>query len=86
MSPKTVTLGSNKANIIEVPGLFTRSYSRVIDWDDTDLDGNPIHVILQLDRMGNSFTVRMEEWDNNGDRTQPIRHFDGFINPQETEY
>ena len=86
MSPKTVTLGANTASIIELPGISDRTYARLIEWEDTDLDGNPVHVVLQLDRHGNSFTVKMAEWDSNGDRAQALRHFEGFIIPQETEY
>lgn len=85
MSPKAVTLGSNTASIIEVPGISDRTYSRVIEWEDTDLDGNPVHVVLQLDRHGNTYTVKMAEWDNNGDHAQPLRHFEGYINPQDID-
>ena len=85
MSPKAVTLGANTASIIEVPGISDRAYSRIIEWEDTDLDGNPVHVVLQLDRHGNTFTVKMAEWESTGEYDEALRHFEGFINPQETE-
>lgn len=83
MSPKAVTLGHNTAHIIEVPGQSDRTYSRIIEWEDTDLDGNTIKSILQLDRHGNTFTVRMEEWNTEGEFSKPIRHMDGYLKTSE---
>ena len=84
MSPINVTLGSNSATIVEIPGTHNnRAYSRIIEWNDIDLDGNPVKVILKLGRHGNSFVSRMEEWNPDGDRTEALRHFEGFLNPSD---
>jgi len=82
MSPKIVTVGQNIATILELPGEGFDS-RRFLAWDDTDSDGTPVKVHLEIRRTGNHFSIRLEEW--NGQQPEPLRIASGDLETQNVE-